>query len=385
MAGGSYTSEQLLSAGLWALPGLGAVSLREILAALGDRAASALELPFEEWLLEAPVQAQAGNLLEKANEAGLKSAAEAAERVFERCQKTGIRLAFRGEPAYPARLGEVRDAPPLLFYLGPGAISAARARVALVGTRKPDDAGIKAADRLSTGVARGGMVVVSGAAAGIDTCCHEGALAVGGETWAVLGSSLDQIDGGPRPLVWRILEKGGSVFSELPPGVRADRKKFPQRNRLICGSSDLTVVVRAPLKAEGRSGALHTADDAREQGRPLMAVPGDVEIAAAAGSNQYLQNGWARLCLDVGDILKELGLPPDVVPPAPPRQVFVLPDTIGAEARRVFEALGGRPMDFDALMVASGLDSGQVAAALTELELADAVLERPGRVYYRAQ
>ena len=140
----------------------------------------------------------------------------------------------------------------------------------MVGTRHPEQGYLHRARAFAAAVAGAGAGVVSGAAAGVDRSCHLGALDVGGETWAFLGSALDEVDPAQARLVPLILDGGGAVYSELPPGIRASTHTFPRRNRLISGASDAVLVLRA-----GRhSGAMHTVAAARAQGRPILACPG---------------------------------------------------------------------------------------------------------------
>lgn len=179
--------------------------------------------------------------------------------------------------------------------------------VAIVGTRKPTKYGEMVAHELAYAVAKRGGVVVSGLAYGIDSIAHRGALEAGGVTVAVLGTPIDQIY--PRAhqgLAEKIVETGGCVMSELPPGAVHGRDYhaktcFLRRNRLISGLSDVVVI---PEAAE-RSGSLNTAAHALEQGREIFVVPGDITRPMSKGCNRLICQG-ATPYLGVEDVLEVL-------------------------------------------------------------------------------
>ncbi len=222
-----------------------------------------------------------------------------------------------------------------------------------------------------------GVGIVSGAAVGVDQAGHQGALAVGGETWAFLGSALDEIDPAQKTIAREIVDGGGMVFSELPPGVRASVETFPRRNRLISGASDVVLVMRA----KAGSGALHTVRYAEEQLRPVFAMPGDVADERAAGSNQLLFEGRARLCLEPADLFgeprvggREAG--------APLLEALVDLSELSEQARAAYPLLRRSPQSFEELLAAAGTwDAATLVSALCELELFGLALQRPGKVY----
>lgn len=175
--------------------------------------------------------------------------------------------------------------------------------LAIVGTRRPTKYGEEIAYKLAYEAAKRGAVVVSGLAYGIDSVAHRGALDAGGVTVAVLGTPIDEIY--PRAhigLAERIVETGGCVMSELAPGAQYHAKTcFLQRNRLISGLADVVVI---PEAAE-RSGSLNTAAHALEQGREVLAVPGDIGRPLSRGCNRLIRQG-ATPYLEVEDVLNLL-------------------------------------------------------------------------------
>ncbi|MFZ5471297.1 MAG: DNA-processing protein DprA [Myxococcota bacterium] len=358
--------------GLWAVPGVGSKSIAAIQTTFEDLASLADVYPHE-WLRKVDLPEQARRALASAPKPGVL-----ADRAVERCLSAGISIAFQGDEAYPSRLAEVGDAPPLLFYKG--RVGPPRRRLALVGTRRPDMTTSKWAREFAQRVAAKGLGVVSGAADGIDQQCHLGALDVGGETWAFLGSALDEIDPSQKRL-WRWVEAGGGVyFSELPPGVRADRSTFPRRNRLISGAADAVVILRAP---EG-SGALYTAEYAEAQGRPILVVPGDVSNDSTRGGNAWLRAGRATACLDVGDALAAVGMDRALSgPPPKPTAPRVDVDSLSASAQAALRVVDRTPRGFEELLLASRVESGTLSSALCELELLGLVVQHPGKRYER--
>ncbi|MGP1576565.1 MAG: DNA-processing protein DprA [Treponema sp.] len=207
----------------------------------------------------------------------LPSLAEKAVKIMQRCR---IEMVFSDDSDFPPLLREIPDAPFLLYYRGilPPAVPC----VGMVGTRRPTGAGMKAALRIAAECGHNRIPVVSGLARGIDAFAHKGALAGGGLTAAVLACGTDQFY--PRSnsrLAGSILENGGCIMSEYPPGDIPLAYRFPQRNRIISGLSRSVVVVEAPEK----SGALITANFALEQGR---------DVCIAAGMLDSQQNGGGR-------------------------------------------------------------------------------------------
>jgi DNA processing protein len=274
---------------------------------------------------------------------------------------------------YPEPLARRADRPDLLRLRG--ALPPARARVAVVGARHPDDYGRDVARRIAMGLARAGVSVVSGGALGVDGAAHEGALDAGGHTVAVLGAGLDRA--GPadnRPLFERIVAAGGALLSELDDAAPATRWTFPRRNRIVSGMSDAVVVVRGGA----RSGALITASCARAQGVPLFAVPGDVDHPLSAGPVALLRSG-ARAAASAEDLLAALGIDAQAcLPLAAPERADV------PEGERVLlAALGPRPRHADELARAAGVAPGTALAGLLALELEGLCEQRPGHYFLR--
>lgn len=192
--------------------------------------------------------------------------------LFAKLESKGIRARTRLSDDYPNRLLETVDPPPTLYVRGDADLSAER-MFAVVGSRRCSRDGARAAREFSEKLAREGVTVVSGLAFGIDAAAHEGAVRADGVTIAVLGSGADVIYPMENErLAGEILEKGGAIVSEYPPGMPPLATNFPARNRIISGMSAGVLLVEGAKK----SGAMITVDFALEQGRDVFAVPGSI-------------------------------------------------------------------------------------------------------------
>lgn len=362
------TARRRATAALWSIQGVGPVTLNQVETRAGP-VETLFDRPLSSWVRGISWRGDAAEHLAQIE--SLEARADWLENTLARQQ---VEIAFRGDPKWPARLEGIPKEPPLLFLRGPGADAPLRRRLAIVGTRHPELGAVERLMEFAMSLGRQGIGVVSGAAYGVDRGAHLGALNGEGETWAFLGSSIDQLDSGHYEVVSAILKGGGTIFSEYPPGFRANQSSFTQRNRLISGASDATLVFRAPHK----SGALYTARFALEQNRPLLASPGDPWNAAAAGTNQLIRDGKAFPLTDSRDVLRALGLADALSPTAP---VVVNLGGLSTVARQVFDALSGC-QDFESLTErCPGVSSAALSSALVELEVSGAVIHRGGRRY----
>ena len=299
-------------------------------------------------------------LLAKA-EAALASprAGRRAAEVREACERSGIAILPYGASAYPEALRGVPGAPLLLYRAGkdrPGGDA-----VAVVGSRAPTGPGREFARILSQELAARGWTVVSGMARGIDAAAHRGALRAGGRTVAVLGCGVDVVYPREHAELREAILESGAVYSEYPPGSLPMPHRFPERNRIVSGLSRGVVVAEAPE----RSGALITARLALDQGREVMAVPGNPWYPHTAGSNRLLREGAAPVC-SAADVDAVLG------PPA---------SRAGGElARRVLASLD-REMSLEEIAASAGCAVPALLPCLMEMELANLVEKTPGNYY----
>jgi DNA processing protein len=270
---------------------------------------------------------------------------------------TDTRRIGRREARFPRLLGEIHDPPPCLWLRGLGELELLdRPAVAVVGARGCSSYGRSVARSLGRELAACGVVVVSGMARGVDGEAHRGALDAGGVTVAVLGCGIDRDYPAAHAELARRICESGLIVSEYEPGVKPAPWRFPARNRIIAGLARATVVV----EARERSGALITADFALEEGREVLAVPGEITAALSAGTNALLRLG-ATPATCAGDVFEALGL--EAVSGTPPV-------ALGPAAEALLERLRDGPLTADELVRGAALDAAQAAAALIELELA---------------
>jgi DNA processing protein len=205
---------------------------------------------------------------------------------------------------YPQLLRKIKNPPKKLYFLGQ--IFPKENCFAIVGTRRCSNYGKEVAYKIASELAEAGLTIVSGFAPGIDTIAHKAVIEKGKRTIAVLGTGLDKKSIYPKSnlkLIDKILECGGCLISEFPPGTHGTKYTFPQRNRIISGLSLGVLVVEARMQ----SGALITANYAKEQGRKIFAVPGSIFSQVSKGCHFLIKNG-AKLVESAKDILEELGI-----------------------------------------------------------------------------
>jgi DNA processing protein len=296
-----------------------------------------------------------------------------------RAERAGIRSISRAGGEYPPLLSAISDPPPVIWIRGDPAILD-RPAVAIVGSRAGSPYALLVAERLGFELAQRGVLVVSGMARGVDGAAHRGALAGGGPTLAVLGSGVDVIYPVEHAALARDIASSGVVMSELAPGTPPLAPFFPRRNRIISGLSRGVVIVEAGEK----SGSLITARCALEQGRDVLAVPGNILNDRNRGGHALLRDG-ARLAESADDILEELGIARSgglrAVSKMPARSA----DTLGrSRTDPLLECLApGESCDLDDLASRSGLAPVRLLPRLLELELQGLVRRAGGGRFVR--
>jgi DNA processing protein len=284
-----------------------------------------------------------------------------------RAKEGGIGAVPWSDSSYPAALAAIAD-PPFVLWTRGMAAALDRPAVALVGSRAASPHGLAVAERLAADLAARGLVVVSGLARGVDAAAHRGALAGGGSTIAVLGSGVDIMYPPEHAALARDIEASGVVMSELVPGTPPLPWFFPLRNRIISGLCRAVVVIEAGEK----SGSLITARSALDQGREVLAVPGNVLGGRNRGAHGLLRDG-AKIVEDADDILEELGLPAQKAPrpgtPDDPVLACLTP---------------GEPADLDAIAERSGVAAARLLPRLFELELRGLIARTGGGRFVRS-
>ena len=293
----------------------------------------------------------------------------------ELAKRYGVKIVTPADEGYPARLRGVPGAPLALYVKGDVA-ALSKPMVAIVGTRRATPYGHAVAHRLAADLASAGWCVVSGLALGIDADGHRGALDARGLTVGVIGSGLDRFyPERNRDLAREIVAKGGAVASQFPFGRPADEQTFPIRNHVVAALAQGVVAVECPQK----SGTLITTGIAGDLGRPVMAVPGQIDSHMSAGCLDLIRNG-AILVRNADDIIEVLSplspRKPAKEEPAPARDPEAPPYTV--EESLVMLHVDAVGVSVDELVAKTGLPPRKVNSLAMELRLKGFVRFLPG-------
>jgi DNA processing protein len=321
----------------------------------GGRVRELLALPRDELAAAVGGEAEADELLRSISVPSMRA----------EVRRVGCWACCLHDGGYPDRLRQLGDAPAVLFGRGRTDLLAAfssRLAATVVGARRPSGYGREMAERLGTGLARAGLIVVSGLAIGIDSCAHQGALAAAGSTVAVLGGGPERASPSSTRRLYERIAADGLILSELPPGTTPRRWSFPARNRIMAALAEITVVV----EARERSGSLITAGMASDLGREVGAVPGQVGGSSAAGANGLLRDG-AQVIRGAEDVLDSLigaGASIESV-----RSADSTAEPLDPELEAALERVQLGDSGPDAVARESGLSPDAAAGALVRLEL----------------
>jgi DNA processing protein len=293
-------------------------------------------------------------------------AGDEGKQVLDRLRAADWRWLVPGDDEYPKGLSETSDPPLGLFVRG--RLHSAPA-AAVVGARAATPYGLQVARLLGEELGRAGVVVVSGMARGVDAAAHRGALSAAGRTWAVWGTGPDRVYPPEHGDLSETIAATGALLTEYPPGTPPRRHHFPERNRILAGLSAVVVVV----EAGARSGALVTARLAADEGRDVMAVPGNIFSTQSVGPNTLLRVG-ARPLLTPRDLLDALGCSP-CAGATPRRQQSALTERVPA----------GEAVTVDEIAARAGVEVSEAAAELLQLELAGEIRRQPDGRYSRVR
>lgn len=320
-------------------------------------------------------------LKERAGEFSLTQLTEQAERdkmheMLLTMKRLDMGIVSYADPEYPDSLRNMQSPPALLFYRGDLDCLMGKC-IAVVGSRNASPQGIDVTHKICRELSASGVTIISGLAMGIDTAAHEGCLEGGSPTAAVLGCGIDvdyPIDN--ADLKEEIVQKGGILLSEYPPGCRANKFVFQTRNRIISGLG------RALLMMESRiqSGSMLTVHHALNQGKEVYAYPGIPGTEWAEGAHQLLREG-ANFFTGSADILEDMGWENDIPTPAS-AQIKALPPMSDSQ-RTVYTLLGQGELSFDQLAAETNMSAPDLTVALTMLQMMGLVKAMPGKSYCR--
>ncbi len=336
-------------------PGIGSASVRRLLEEFPD--AESVVASSAAALRAAGLSAAQIDALRKPDEAALAADLQWLEQ--DRCQ-----LISCTDPAFPQRLQEVPQAPAMLFVQGDTDVLS-MPQIAIVGARNASPQGLENAQAFAAELARGGFIVTSGLALGIDGAAHRGALSAG-YTIAICGTGLDRVyPARHRALAHQIVDGGGALVSEYPCGVAALAENFPRRNRIISGLTLGVLVVEAARE----SGSLITARYALEQGREVFAIPGSIHNPMARGCHALIRQG-AKLVETVQDLFEELAPALGTQRASDKGRVSQAgTEAVDGAGDGVLGALDDAPQTVDQLADRVGQAVGELQVVLTTLEL----------------
>jgi DNA processing protein len=309
---------------------------------------------------------------------------------LELAERLGVWLVHLEDQRYPTLLKQIYDPPPVLYVKGE-LTKQDNLSVAIVGSRHCSLYGQEQASRLAHLLAASGFTIVSGMARGIDTACHQGALAATGRTIAVQGCGLANVFPPENAALFEMISQSGACLSELPLQYEPLPENFPPRNRIIAGLS-LGVIV---IEAGSRSGAMITATTALEHNREVMAVPGKIDSPLSQGPHQLIKDG-AKLIESVEDVMEALGYIGEQLKDhttVAARQArekvetslfepLAAPNLKGHE-KNVYDLLGKEPVHSDQIVAQSDLAPGAINAALIALRLKGVIRQFPGNLFAR--
>jgi DNA processing protein len=309
--------------------------------------------------------------------ADFDEALKRAEAELKFIEKNNIDVLLYTDARYPKRLKSCNDSPLLVYAKGNANLNMHRV-ISIVGTRNATDYGRQLCKQLMEELQEYNILVVSGLALGIDTAAHRESLRTNIPTVGVLGHGYDKMyPSQNRSLAEKMLENGG-LLTEYPSGTVPNRENFPQRNRIVAGMADATVVVEAGLKG----GALITAEIANSYNRDVFAFPGRLGDEYSEGCNFLIRNNKAALLTCVADLAYSLGWEKSSDIKASPEQL-ILPIDLSTDERAVYELIQQHkaPLAIDDLIIKTNLPVSQLTMVLLDMELQGFIRSLPGKAY----
>jgi len=291
-------------------------------------------------------------------------------------EKNGVDVVFYTSDKFPKRLKNCYDAPILLYAKGNADFNAMRV-ISIVGTRNATEYGKYQCRQLIEELVPYNVLVVSGLALGIDVTAHKECVRLNMPTVGVLGHGLDRMYPSQNRSTAEKMMGNGALLTEYPSGTIPDRENFPQRNRIVAGMADATVVIEAGIKG----GALITAEIANTYNRDVFAYPGRIGDEYSEGCNFLIRNNKASLLTGAADLAYILGW--DKTGDAKPAEQLALPIDLSADEQLIFDILlqHKTPLAIDDLTIKTNMATSQLAMNLLNMELQGYILSLPGKAY----
>ena len=360
-------------------PGLGFARISNLLTHYADANEIIKQKSFPS---EFKIPKQAVNYLSKASNDNI-------QLELDWLEKSGNDVLTLDDALYPPQLKQISD-PPLLLFIKGNVNSLLLPQLAVVGSRHASKSGLNNAHAFCFDLAKRGLVITSGLAAGIDAQAHQGAIDAEGQTIAVMGTGINTIYPKNNQTLAKTIANQGAVISEFPFNTPPNAHNFPRRNRVIAGLALGTLVIEAAQK----SGTLITARLSMENNRPVMAIPGSIHNPLAKGCHQLIKQG-AQLVESAHDILHEVA--PSIAmltdqlqasikginDEALEKQTQTPNIELSDSQQHIFNQLDFNPIAFDDIVRQTDLSSGDVASGLLIMELSGLVEKLPGAKYQK--
>lgn len=300
-----------------------------------------------------------------------------AEKELKFIEKNAINALFFTDSLYPKRLKNCNDSPVLLYTKGNANLNSQHI-INIVGTRNATEYGKQLCRQLVEELQQYNVLIVSGLALGIDVAAHKESLRLNVPTLGVLAHGLDRIyPSQNRAIAEKMLENGG-LLTKYPSGTVPDRENFPQRNRIVAGIADATIVVEASVKG----GALITAEIANSYNRDVFAFPGRVGDDFSEGCNFLIRNNKASLLTCAADLAYSMGWE-KTDSAKPVIEQFMLPIDLSADERLIFDILQQHktPIAIDDLTIKTNMPTSLLAMSLLNMEMQGYIKSLPGKTY----
>ena len=290
-------------------------------------------------------------------------------------EKHGIEVLFFSDSNFPFRLKNCSDGPLLLYFKGKANLNHPRI-ISIVGTRNATEYGKNLCKQLAEQLAPYNVLVVSGLAYGIDVAAHKECITNQIATVGVLGHGLDRLYPQVHKSVAQQMVLNGGLLTEFPTLTNPDRQNFPQRNRIIAGIADATIVVEASIKG----GALITAHIANSYNRDVFAYPGRTTDVFSEGCNFLIKTNRAALINDISDLIYYLGWDNEVTVKKQQKQT-ALQLNLTVNEQKVINELQEGQLGIDELSIKMDLQQSKLAIVLLTLEMQGIIVSLPGKVY----
>ena len=350
------------------LQGIGIVNTKTLLAYVGGPKAV-----FE--ISEKEIAKRCDISIQKVKKFNRKAALKRAEEEIVFMETNNIQLHYYQDENYPAALKFCEDSPIVLF--SKGNVNFNQQNISIVGTRKASSYGIKIAKQFVKDLAPRGVQIISGLAHGIDKTAHEAALTNGLSTIAVLGHGLDLIYPAANKQLARLLQDTGGLVTEYLSKTPGDPGNFPQRNRIVAGLSEATVVIESAISG----GSLITANLAFGYSREVFAFPGNIDRTNAAGCNNLIQRNTAKLITTADDMVAALGW--EEIDTESSENQTDLFEAHTVDEDKIITALKteNKATHIDFLTKVTTMTASEISLHLFNLEMRGSIQSLPGKMY----